>query len=146
MIVQVPKQLDANGQPILPDAANWGRAWVADTIVVGEYHGNEDLTPYSGEVYPPVGFYADRYMVFTSRELLATFTADEFDAIDTSQNATVLTLKRRLLVRDKTPIDARSQVYQSALDLLASEGLISADRREALRHGVPRASLIDGPR
>lgn len=83
--------------------------------------------------------------VFTSNELLSIFTADEFDAIDASENEAVKKTMRRLTSRSIT-IDAKDpdSHYKDMLDLLLAESLITSERHADLVKGVMTFDGIKG--
>ena len=66
---------------------------------------------------------------FTSNQVLALFTAEEFDAIDASENAEVKKTMRRLTSRsimiDATDPDSH---YKDMLDLFLAQSLITSER------------------
>ena len=90
---------------------------------------------------------SDYYAVtkFTSNQVLALFTAEEFDAIDASENAEVKKTMRRLTSRSIT-IDAKDpdSHYKDMLDLLLAESLITSERHADLVKGVMTFDGIKG--
>tara|TARA_Y100000996_G_scaffold303229_1_gene240562 strand:+ start:1686 stop:1991 length:306 start_codon:yes stop_codon:yes gene_type:complete len=89
----------------------------------------------------------DYYAVtkFTSNQVLALFTADEFDAIDASENAEVKKTMRRLTSRS-IMIDATdpNSHYKDMLDLLLAEALITSERHADLVKGVLTVDGVKG--
>ena len=90
---------------------------------------------------------SDYYAVtkFTSNQVLALFTAEEFDAIDASENAEVKKTMRRLTSRsimiDATDPDSH---YKDMLDLFLAQSLITSERHSELVKGVLTFDGIKG--
>ena len=82
---------------------------------------------------------------FTSNQVLALFTAEEFDAIDASENAEVKKTMRRLTSRsimiDATDPDSH---YKDMLDLFLAQNLITSERHDSLVRGIPSYDGIEG--
>ncbi len=82
---------------------------------------------------------------FTSNQVLALFTAEEFDAIDASENAEVKKTMRRLTSRsimiDATDPDSH---YKDMLDLFLAQSLITSERHSELVKGVLTFDGIKG--
>ena len=82
---------------------------------------------------------------FTSNQVLALFTAEEFDAIDASENAEVKKTIRRLTSRsimiDATDPDSH---YKDMLDLFLAQSLITSERHGELVRGVAAFDGIKG--
>ena len=90
---------------------------------------------------------SDYYAVtkFTSNQVLALFTAEEFDAIDASENAEVKKTMRRLTSRSII-IDATdpNSHYKDMLDLFLAQSLITSERHDELVKGVMTFDGVKG--
>lgn len=74
---------------------------------------------------------------FTPRELYHAFTSDEAIAAFASSNPAVTAQARLLAVGRDVKVSIDDTGYQSAIDLLESDGVLSADRAAAFRLGLP---------
>lgn len=74
---------------------------------------------------------------FMPSQLHESFTSDEALAALSSSNAQVRTQVELLSMKRNKPINKDDAGYQSAINLLESDGVISADNAADYRDGIP---------
>jgi hypothetical protein len=74
---------------------------------------------------------------FSPKELYDSFTTDEALLALKSANADVRAQVELLTVNRGVTVSASDAGYQSAIDLLETEGVLTADRAAEYRQGVP---------
>ena len=74
---------------------------------------------------------------FSPKELYDSFTTDEALLALKSTNADVKAQAELLTVNRGVTVSASDAGYQSAIDLLETEGVLTADRAADYRNGVP---------
>lgn len=74
---------------------------------------------------------------FSPKELYDSFTTDEALLALMSSNPAVVAQAQLLTVNRSVEVSASDAGYQSAIDLLEAEGVITADRAADYRNGIP---------
>lgn len=74
---------------------------------------------------------------FSPKELYDSFTTDEALLALKSTNADVRAQAQLLTVNRGVEVSASDAGYQSAIDLLETEGVLTADRAADYRNGIP---------
>lgn len=74
---------------------------------------------------------------FSPKELYDSFTTDEALLALMSSNPAVVAQAQLLTVNRGVTVSASDAGYQSAIDLLETEGVLTADRAADYRNGVP---------
>ena len=74
---------------------------------------------------------------FSPKELYDSFTTDEALLALKSTNADVKAQAQLLTVNRSVTVSASDAGYQSAIDLLETEGVLTADRAADYRNGIP---------
>jgi len=74
---------------------------------------------------------------FSPKELYDSFTTDEALSALKSTNADVRAQAELLTVNRGITVSVNDTGYQSAIDLLETEGVLTADRAASYRQGVP---------
>ena len=74
---------------------------------------------------------------FSPKELYDSFTTDEALLALKSTNADVRAQAQLLTVNRGVTVSASDAGYQSAIDLLETEGVLTADRAADYRNGIP---------
>jgi len=74
---------------------------------------------------------------FSPKELYDSFTTDEALLALMSSNPAVVAQAQLLTVNRSVTVSASDAGYQSAIDLLETEGVLSADRAAEYRQGIP---------
>jgi hypothetical protein len=74
---------------------------------------------------------------FSPKELYDSFTTDEALLALMSSNPAVVAQAQLLTVNRGVTVSASDAGYQSAIDLLETEGVLTADRAADYRNGIP---------
>lgn len=74
---------------------------------------------------------------FSPKELYDSFTTDEALLALTSSNPAVVAQAQLLTVNRGVTVSVNDAGYQSAIDLLETEGVLTADRAADYRQGIP---------
>lgn len=74
---------------------------------------------------------------FSPKELYDSFTTDEALLALMSSNPAVVAQAQLLTVNRGVKVSASDAGYQSAIDLLETEGVLTADRAADYRNGIP---------
>ena len=74
---------------------------------------------------------------FSPKELYDSFTTDEALLALMSSNPSVVAQAQLLTVNRGVEVSASDAGYQSAIDLLETEGVLTADRAADYRNGIP---------
>jgi hypothetical protein len=104
------------------------------TAVVGSLTEQEIQDNYPGQAYREK---ATHKTEFSPKELYDSFTTDEALLALMSSNPAVVAQAQLLTVNRGVTVSASDAGYQSAIDLLETEGVLTADRAADYRNGIP---------
>jgi len=104
------------------------------TDIVGGLTEQEIQDKYPGRVYREK---ATHKTEFSPKELYDSFTTDEALLALMSSNPAVVAQAQLLTVNRGITVSVNDTGYQSAIDLLETEGVLSADRAAEYRQGIP---------
>lgn len=120
----------------------FGQTTVIPGFIVGEYFGEQTdptLPDYPGEW--PIPLPPAYLEEFTPAQLLESFTSSEIMLAGLSADPVVEAQMGLLSLRRDKTIRSDDVAYTSTIDLLVSEGILTADVGEEYKRGVPASRI-----
>lgn len=123
----------------LPPGVEWEElknSFIVDDTIIAEYYGDlsEETLPTWEGVKPTVKEYLKN---FTPEQLHESFTASEACAALKSSNPDVRAQAELLSMKRNKTIKATDSGYQTAIDDLEADGVLTADIAAEYRNGIP---------
>lgn len=143
--IQLVKRVDDLGgvHTDLPPGVEWGElknSFIVDDNIIAEYYGDlsEETLPTWEGVKPTVKEYLKN---FTPEQLHESFTASEACAALKSSNPDVRSQAELLSMKRNKTIKVTDSGYQTAIDDLEADGVLTAEVADDYRKGIPLERL-----